>query len=199
MNGYDYIIVGGGTAGCVLASRLSADPSAQVLLVETGPAFGPDDLVRPFPWPGRLDQEVAWRLWTTPQSGLDGRRVRWAGGQVLGGSSRINGSVHIRGHRAVYDQWEEDFAPGWSYNDLLPFFRGSETAIGRDLALRGTVGPLWAAPTVEMDDLSMAFVQAMAQAGHPVTPDISGQHQEGSFWNDLTMIDGRRQSVTDAT
>ncbi|MBW8761108.1 MAG: GMC family oxidoreductase N-terminal domain-containing protein [Microbacterium sp.] len=198
MTAYDYVVVGGGTAGCVVAARLSEDPAAQVLLVETGSAIGPPAMHLPVGFPLIPATEIIWSRWTTPQTGTLSRRHHWPGGRVLGGSSSINAMMHVRGHRAVYDGWADNGAKGWSYAELLPYFRRTETAMGRDPALRGVIGPVWAAPTTQVDDASLTFLDALTEAGHDLTGDINGERQHGAFWCDLAGAGGRRQSAADA-
>jgi len=119
MHSYDYIVIGGGTAGCVLAARLSADPSVTVLLIEAGPADGPAELARPPAWMAALGGVADWRYTTTDQA--DAGELAYPRGRLLGGSSSINAMMHLRGHRAGYDQWIKAGAPGWGYEDLLPY------------------------------------------------------------------------------
>ncbi|MER5431683.1 GMC family oxidoreductase N-terminal domain-containing protein [Streptomyces sp. NPDC002588] len=198
MTAYDYVVVGGGTAGCVVAARLSEDPAAQVLLVETGSAIGPPAMHLPVGFPLITAKEIIWSRWTTPQPGTLSRSHHWPGGRVLGGSSSINAMMHVRAHRAVYDGWADSGAKGWSYPELLPYFRRTETAIGRDPALRGVTGPVWAAPTTQLDNASLTFLDALTEAGHDLTGDINGERQHGAFWCDLAGAGGRRQSAADA-
>jgi choline dehydrogenase len=199
---YDYVVVGGGAAGCVLAARLSEAADVEVLLVESGPGLGPPQMHAPAGfsslWRDDDSQAIRWSRWTTPQVGTLSRTHCWSSGHVLGGSSSVNAMVHIRGHRTVYDDWAEGGAKGWSHDELLRYFRRTETAVGRDPGLRGVIGPVWAAPTTEVDDGSLVFLEALTQAGHALTTDISGERQHGAFWCDLTVLQGRRQSAADA-
>lgn len=195
MNSYDYIIVGGGTAGCVLAARLSADPSVTVLLIEAGPAAAPAEAAQPPAWMTLLGGECDWRFSTTPQA--DAGVLGYPRGRMLGGSSGINAMMHLRGHRAGYDGWIKAGAPGWGYADLLPYFQRSERTEGRDPAVRGTSGPLRVAPASPGHPIARAFIQAAAQAGHQTSADLNGRDQAGAGWLDLNVVDGIRQSAAD--
>lgn len=126
MTHFDYIVVGGGTAGCVLAARLSEDPDNQVLLLEAGSSERNPAMTDPRGWFSLWDPPVDWADKTVMQRGTDGAAHKWPRGKVLGGSSGINGMVHMRGHRSSYDRWEELGAQGWNYDALLPFLRRSE-------------------------------------------------------------------------
>jgi choline dehydrogenase len=192
---FDYVIVGGGTAGCVLAARLSDDPSTSVALIEAGPAHGSDATADPLGFPQRvLGGELDWSYRTIPQRAADDRIDVWPGGRVLGGSSAINAMGHLREHAAGYDAWGE----GWRYADLLPYFQRSETAPGRDPSVRGTGGPMQVrAPEVRSAG-AWAFFDAVVEAGYGFTDDISGTRQEGAFWYEMNVVDGRRQSAADA-
>jgi len=133
---FDYIVVGAGTAGCVLAARLSEDERVQVLLLEAGSADRTRAMTVPSAWPENLGTDADWAQVTTPQA--DAGPVAYPRGRTLGGGSAINAMGHVRAHPAVYDGWAADGAPGWGYDGLLPYFRRSERAHGRDPALRGT-------------------------------------------------------------
>lgn len=142
MTSHDFVIVGGGTAGSVLASRLSEDADARVLLLEAGPAYGPPAVSMPPAWPTLIGSEVDWGYATVAQPGLAGAAIPYPRGKMLGGSSSINAMMHLRAHPSTYDDWEAAGATGWGYDDLLPYFRRSETTEGRDPHYRGTDGPM---------------------------------------------------------
>lgn len=144
MEEYDRIIVGAGTAGCVLAARLSADAGARVLLLEAGSAERTPAMTVPNAWPQNVGSAADWGYVTTAQA--EAGPVPYPRGRALGGSSAINAMAHTRGHPAVYDGWAAAGAPGWGFADLLPYFRRTETAAGRDPVLRGTDGPVRVAP-----------------------------------------------------
>ena len=198
MTEFDYIVVGGGTAGCVLAARLSEDPAASVLLVEAGSARLAPAMTVPGAWPELLGTAADWGDVTSAQA--DAGPLPYPRGRALGGSGAINAMAHIRGHRAVYDAWAAGGAPGWGYEDLLPYFWRSEHTEGRHPVLRGTGGPVRVAPVPERDrhPVAVAFAAALAQAGYPATADLSGQDQEGTAWADLAIDSGRRVSPADA-
>jgi choline dehydrogenase len=200
LTSYDYIVVGGGSAGCVLASRLSEDPSVSVLVLEAGPLEGPAAMADPAAWPQLLGTEVDWGFTTEPQPGLGGARLPFPAGKVLGGSSGINAMYHLRGHRANYDDWAAAGAVGWSYQDLLPYFRRTESAPGRDPRVRGTDGPMVVAPRppTAHPELIEALFSAVREAGIPVTEDLNGTAQDGAGWHDENVVGERRQTVADA-
>jgi choline dehydrogenase len=193
---YDYIVVGAGTAGCVIASRLSEDPGASVLVLEAGHRGRTRAMTVPSAWPENLGSAADWADMTTSQA--DAGRVLYPRGRALGGSSAVNAMAHVRGHRAVYDQWAAGGAYGWGFADLLPYFRRSENAAERDRQLRGTDGPIRVGPATERHPVARAFAEALAAAGCPVTDDLSGQRQEGVAWIDLAIADGQRVSSADA-
>ena len=192
LGAYDYVVVGGGTAGCVLAARLTEDPAARVLLVEAGSAAPSRALTVPNAWPENLGSAAEWGDRTVPQGGAG--PVVYPRGRVLGGSGAVNALAHVRGHRLVYDGWAMGGAPRWGFGDLLPFFRRSEWAVGRDPVLRGTAGPVRVAPVplAERHPVAAAFAAALAAAGCPVSGDLSGRVQEGVAWVDLAVAGGER-------
>ena len=198
---HDYVIVGAGSAGCVLANRLSEDPSARVLLLEAGPPdhrwdfriHMPGALARPL-----MGEAYNWAYHSEPEPGVDGRRVYCPRGRVIGGSSSINGMVYVRGHARDYDGWAARGLPGWSYADVLPYFRRCEDRGRGADPWRGAGGPLRVSTGASPNPLFDAFIEAGRQAGYPVTEDMNGHRQEGLGRMDMTTWRGRRWSAARA-
>jgi choline dehydrogenase len=159
MNSFDYIVVGGGTAGCVIAARLTENDATRVLLVEAGPAAPLDAMAVPPAWPTLLTSPANWGDITVKQAAT-GTSTPLARGRALGGSSAINAMGFVRGHRSSYDAWVAAGAAGWGFDDLLPYFQRSENAPGRDPRLRGVGGPLTVAPADPPNPLIMACLDA---------------------------------------
>ncbi|KAG2917410.1 Choline dehydrogenase [Phytophthora cactorum] len=201
---FDYVIVGGGSAGCVLANRLSADTSNSVLLVETGPKdrglFDSIRLAMPAMLTANLiDDRYNWNYMTEPQQHLNGRRLTWPRGRVLGGSSSINAMIYNRGHALDYDDWQQAGADGWSYADCLPYFKKAQTHSLSADEYRGGDGPLKVTRRLQRDQpLYQTFLDAAMQAGYPFTDDVNGYQQEGVGWLDHTIHNGQRCSASAA-
>ena len=177
---YDVIIVGAGSAGCLLANRLSADPGRRVLLVEAGPRDW-NPVFRVPIMAGRLfaGRYCNWSFSTEPEPHLDNRRIPWPRGRVLGGSSAINGMIYTRGNRLDYDGWAQMGLRDWSYDKVLQAFRKSEAHHRGASEFHGSRGELPVGPATSTNPLFEAFIQAGIQAGHPFNPDFNGAEQEG--------------------
>jgi choline dehydrogenase len=197
MASYDYIVVGAGSAGCVVASRLSEDPDAAVLLLEAG-GDGLLDVVRnPQVWPTLAGTERDWGYETVSQHGT-GHRHDLPRGRGLGGSHSINAMAFMRGHRTDFDSWAYAGNPGWSYEQVLPYFKRIEDVPNGDPRYRGRGGPLAIGPTVDPHPLTLAFVEACQQAGHPLREDFNCGELDGTGRHDMTIVDGHRQTTADA-
>lgn len=196
---YDYIVIGAGSAGCVIANRLSANPDCQVLLLEAGgkdrnPLFRLPMLM------GKLFQSgiYNWHYHTEAEPSLNGRSLYWPRGKVLGGSSTINGMIYIRGNRHDYDRWAQMGLPGWSYDDVLPVFQKSETHVERDDDFHSREGELTVCRARGKNDLYDVFIAAGSEAGFEKNDDFNGRNQEGFGRYDFTIKDGKRWSTSSA-
>ncbi|WP_018657694.1 GMC family oxidoreductase [Actinomadura flavalba] len=188
---YDYVIVGAGSAGCVLAARLSEDPDVRVCLIEAGPADTHPDIHLPL-GAGRLFRtRLDWDYDTHDEPVLNGRRLYLPRGRVLGGTTALNGMVYIRGHRSDYDGWGR---PGWGFDDLLPYFLRSEDNERGASEHHATGGPLSVSEGRSRNPISAAFVTAAVQAGHAANADFNGAGMDGFGLYQLTQRDGRRCS-----
>jgi len=197
MDGYDFVVVGAGTAGCVMAARLSEDAGANVLLLEAGSGKLPEAVAEPPAWPTLAGTSANWGN-TSVVMAATGTAIPLPRGRGLGGSSAINGMVFTRGHRSSYDAWVAAGAKGWGFDDLLPYFRRSEATERRDPAVRGLDGPLRVAPARSPHPVSEAGLAAAAELGYPMAADINSGLEGGFGWSDLNIVDGRRQSAADA-
>ncbi len=193
---YDYIIVGAGSAGCVLANRLSADPKRKILLLEAG---GKDDWIWFHIPVGYLfaigNPRADWMLKTEPQAGLNGRALNYPRGKVIGGSSAINAMIYMRGQAQDYDSWRQIGLPGWGFEDVLPLFKRQEDHYGGASAAHGVGGP-WRveAPRVQWPILD-AVREAAAEIGIPKTADFNRGDNEGAAYFDVNQKRGRRWSA----
>jgi len=196
-DGYDYIVIGGGSAGCVLAARLSEDSRAQVLLLEAGGPNTRPELSVPGLWPTLLGTEVDYSYSTTPQPGTHDSTHAWPRGKTLGGSSSINAMVYLRGHPHDFDRWAADGCSGWDHASVLPYFRQIEQVSGRNAEYRGDRGPMRPAIAEAPCTLSQLLLDAAREAGYPVTEDFNAGAAEGAGFHDLSIFEGRRQSAAD--
>ena len=199
MTQFDYIIVGAGSAGCTLAGRLTEDPDVSVLLLEAG-GWDRDPWIHiPLGW-GRILQKRMhdWMYFAEPSETMDGRAIECARGKVVGGSSSINAMAYYHGHPTDYDRWASNGLPGWSFANVLPYFRRSEDWEGGADTYRGTGGPLTTRYTTFEDPLCEAFLDAGRQAQHPFVEDYNGPDHEGFARMQATLRNGRRWSAAAA-
>jgi len=199
LDGFDYIIVGAGSAGCTLAGRLTEDPDVSVLLVEAG-GWDRDPWIHiPLGW-GRILQKRLhdWMYFAEPSETMDGRNVECARGKVIGGSSSINAMAYYHGHACDYDRWASSGLPDWSFANVLPYFRRSEDWEGGEDAYRGVGGPLTTRYTTFEDPICDAFLAAAREAQYPVIDDYNGPDHEGFARMQMTLRNGRRWSAAAA-
>jgi choline dehydrogenase len=189
---YDTIIVGAGSAGCVLANRLSGDPDRKVLVLEAGRA-APLASDIPSDWPTMFNTSSDWGYYTEPQEGCRGRRIFWPRGKMVGGSGAMNAMIYIRGLPSDYDGWEKAGCPGWGWRDVLPDFIGFENnANFSNHPLHGTNGPLYVASVPYVDPTETKWLEACQAAGHAHNPDFNAESQEGAGFFQFVIKDGER-------
>src|SRR4051795_931155 len=192
---YDYVIVGAGSAGCVLAARLGEDPDVRVAVIEAGP---PDDeavIHMPLVWRQLQESRFDWGLWSEPEPGLGDRRDLLPRGRVLGGSSSLNTMIYMRGNRVDYDGWAAMGFAGWGYEDVLPYFKRAEDNERGESYYHGVGGPLTVSDCRSRQRLVGACIEAAVGTGIAPTDDHNGATQEGAGWFQFTQRDGRRCST----
>jgi choline dehydrogenase len=195
---YDFIIVGAGAAGCVLADRLSENPQHRVLLLEAGLPDDKPEIHIPAAFSKLFKTEYDWNYSAVPQAGLQGRESYWAKGRTLGGSTSINAMMYLRGVPADYDGWEALGNTGWGWQDVLPYFRRSECNSRGSDEFHGDSGSLYVEDLRDRNPLSHAFLQAAQAIGLPPNPDFNGAQLDGVGWVQVTQHQGRRWSTADA-
>ena len=195
---FDFVIVGAGSAGCVLANRLSASGAYRVLLLEAGPWDRNPWVHVPIGYAKTMfHPTLNWGYYTEPEPGLAGRRIYWPRGRVVGGSSSINGLLYVRGQPDDYDDWAKDGNEGWAWRDVAPYFRKLENYHAEPDQIRGQHGPLHIQP-IAPSPLCDAFIEAAVQSGIPANPDYNGKSQEGAGYFQITTHRGLRCSAAAA-
>lgn len=195
---FDFLVIGSGTAGCVLAARLSEQPELRVGLIEAGGAATNPMIAAPAQWPLLQGSEVDWAYRTQPQRHTANRVHDWPRGRVIGGSTCINAMAHVRGHRSDFDRWVDAGCTGWGHRDLLPYFIRSETYEGGASSYHGDCGPVHLMRPSDPHAVTRAYMQAAEEIGIAPTDDHNGARLAGPTTNTFTIKDGKRQTIADA-
>jgi choline dehydrogenase len=199
MTQFDFVIVGAGSAGCVLANRLSADPATRVCLIEAGPRDSNPMIHMPFGLAALAHMRwLNWGYTTEPEAQLNGRRLFWPRGRVLGGSSSINAMIYMRGHPQDYRDWAALAGPDWDWPQVREVFKDLEANQSRHDDHHGTQGPLCVSDLTQPNPLSRAFVEAGRECQYPENPDFNGESQTGVGLYQVTQKNGRRFSAARA-
>lgn len=200
MSDYDFIVVGAGAGGSVVANRLSENPNVKVLLLEAGGSTIPDNVRNPSVWYTLLGSDVDWKYSSVPQPALNGRQTFEPRGKIPGGSSNLYLMMHIRGHSSDFDNWAYNGCPGWAYNDILPYFKKLEDQEDNTSPVGGKGGPLSVinAKDHNPNPTSRAFLDACAELGYPSTDDFNGPNMEGAGWHHINVKNGKRHSANEA-
>ena len=204
MANYDYVVVGAGSAGCVVAARLSEDAGIHVAVLEAGsrqvPPVVAEDIAIPWHWGLVQNTPVDWAYLSVPQAHCFGRRFPEPRGRMPGGTSNLYALMHIRGHRSDYDNWAYNGCPGWAFDDVLRYFQKLEDQEDDTSPLAGKGGPLRVASVSRHDPspVSQAFIEACAELGFPRTDDFNGPQMDGTGWHHVNIKDGKRHSMEDA-
>ncbi|NEU72897.1 choline dehydrogenase [Hassallia byssoidea VB512170] len=195
---YDYIVIGAGSAGCVVANRLTEDAQTTVLLLEAGNPANKPEIQIPLDWTKLWGTEVDWAYFSEEEPYINNRKIYCPRGKVLGGTSSINAMIYIRGNRRDFDQWQELGNPGWSYQDMLPYFKKSENQQRGACQVHGVDGALSVTDAIAPAVTSHKFVEAAVAIGYNNNPDFNAEQQEGAGIYQLTIKDGKRHSTAAA-